>query len=261
MTGGTVTLPTVNLTGPVNSSAFGLNFFQAGGVGTQSISIQNTLAGAANLAQLAVGNDVGHFTEIEEFSSTFTPSGGSFADGGKLLQTGAGGLTIQTLSGPITFYLGATARGTLFPSGGFAWTAGGGADPGVNNIAVGGAVTALNLVTSGILTASQGTQIGSVNITDSTAVPTISSGWGTGATIGGRDYGFFVSCGTACGFIGVVNFNATYPNAPICVGSELNGPSDGNRYTYVSTTTQLTITSIPNVMPNSKTFNVQCRGY
>lgn len=54
------------------------------------------------------------------------------------------------------------------------------------------------------------------NLAISNAVPTISSGFGSGATIAGIAGGFRITCGTAPGVGGTVAFNATYANAPVC---------------------------------------------
>lgn len=54
------------------------------------------------------------------------------------------------------------------------------------------------------------------NLAISNAVPTISSGFGSGATIAGIAGGFRVTCGTTPGTGGTVAFNTTYANAPVC---------------------------------------------
>ncbi len=54
------------------------------------------------------------------------------------------------------------------------------------------------------------------NLAISNAVPTITSGFGAGATIAGITGGFRVTCGTVPGVGGTIAFNTTFANIPVC---------------------------------------------
>lgn len=88
--------------------------------------------------------------------------------------------------------------------------------------------------------AAAGLSIGGTNITDAVATPTIASGFGTSPSITGKAYGFVITLGGGgANNGGVVNFNQTYANAPVVVGTvDLTGPAS---ISMVSTTTGVTI--------------------
>jgi hypothetical protein len=118
---GAFTFPsTLAVTGVLTVSGFGTHAFSAGGTGTNRLSIRNTLAGSANLAQLAVVDDTGYDTSLTRFASTYTSSGPNQANGTTLLSEGPGGLSIQTshASGEIRFYSGGSTERARFTSGG-----------------------------------------------------------------------------------------------------------------------------------------------
>ncbi len=86
-------------------NAFGSHQFAAAGTGFNTFALSNATAGTGNGAQLVMGTDALNNFVIQAFSSTYTPSGYAFADGGALVNPGAGGLSFaQTGTGDIRFY-------------------------------------------------------------------------------------------------------------------------------------------------------------
>lgn len=102
--------------------------------------------------------------------------------------------------------------------------------------------------------------VGSANVTDAVAVPTITSGFGVAPTIVGRDYAFKITFGTAAAGVGVVHFNQTYTNPPVCIPTiELNTSLAANAG---ATTTDVTIyTPTGPALPPGTVVAVLCRGY
>lgn len=93
------------------------------------------------------------------------------------------------------------------------------------------------------------------NTVFSGAVPTITSGFGTGPTIVGKSSAFRVTIGTGGDTTGVIAFNNTYTNAPACTA---NNETTGNLTRAVSTTTGVTINAI---MVAADKITVTCLGY
>lgn len=117
----------VTLAGTLTSTGFGASSFIGGGVGDQSLTVRNTTAGVANRGVLFVGNDSNAaLGSLSAFSSTFTTSGASIADGVRLRGAGTGGLSLQAFdaNGAIRFYTGAgtVERGQITAAGAFQWT-------------------------------------------------------------------------------------------------------------------------------------------
>lgn len=109
----------------------------------------------------------------------------------------------------------------------------------------------VNLVLAGSL------HLGSVNLTDAIAVPTIASGFGSGATIAGKAYGFNVTVGSGSNTGGTVNFNATYANVPACVApASVNYPSSAVSAT--TTTVSMSYTAMSNA---GTVIPFICRGF
>ncbi len=95
------------------------------------------------------------------------------------------------------------------------------------------------------------------SLTDSVAVPTIASGFGTNPSITGKVCAFRVTIGTGgVSQGGVVAFNTTFANAPACVGSCSRA---GFAITCVSTTTQVTLAS--GTFTAGDTVDVLVRGF
>jgi hypothetical protein len=98
------------------------------------------------------------------------------------------------------------------------------------------------LAVTGASTLTGAVSVGSANVTDAVAVPTIASGFGAGASIAGKAYGFTITCGTGSPTTGVVNFNTTYASAPACVASST--PFASITVDATTTTTTLTFASL-----------------
>lgn len=97
------------------------------------------------------------------------------------------------------------------------------------------------------------------NIADLNTTPTITSGFGASATIAGKAYAFKVSIVTGGTNDGIVAFNGTYANAPICVASG----SDMVHITVVlaSSTTTVELFSSGAGWDAGTVITVLCRGY
>jgi hypothetical protein len=94
------------------------------------------------------------------------------------------------------------------------------------------------------------------NITDAVATPTIASGFGAGPAIVGKAFAFRITLGTVPGAGGIVNFNTTYANAPVCAAVS----SAAYAVNLFTSTTQATI-SFSGVAGVSEVINVLCRGF
>lgn len=117
---------TFELGGKLAVDGFGQHNFSSGGSGPNIVAVRNTSAGTANYSAVYVGNDTSQTNlYIQGFSSTFTTSGPSVANGGSLIAENAGGLSIGAVhaSGVIRFYTGGTTeRGQIETGGGLTWT-------------------------------------------------------------------------------------------------------------------------------------------
>ena len=114
----------VYVTGLFSGLTFGVNSFDAGGTGAQGLRVRNTTAGTGNYSRLFLGNDAATDTgTVTAFSSTFTTSGPSVADGVTLAGTRAGGVSIDAsnAAGDIRFYAGGdtTPAATIYENGEF----------------------------------------------------------------------------------------------------------------------------------------------
>jgi hypothetical protein len=106
-----------------------------------------------------------------------------------------------------------------------------------------------------------GLSLGGTNLTDAVATPTIASGFGASPSIAGKASFFTVTVGTGVTTTGVVNFNATFANAPACVASNGNtGGVNTQVYEVTTTTTQVTLTGALDIFDGSK-IHVICRGF
>jgi hypothetical protein len=179
---GTVERGQITAAGLWNWTAFGAHQFAASGTGGNSLVVSNSAAGVGNFAQQRISSDAA-LTALTSFSSTYATSGPDFQAGTSLFAGGVGGLSINAAAGAIRLYTGGSvvARATFDAAGNF--------------------------------------NLGSTNLMDSPAVPTLTSVTGGTATIAGRDTGFVVTeaSGTITSF--AVNFNTTYAFAPACVAS------------------------------------------
>ncbi len=97
--------------------------------------------------------------------------------------------------------------------------------------------------------------IGTANLYDLGGIPTISSGFGTAPSIAGNASRFRVTVGAGGDTSGVVLFNDTWPNAPICVA---NDETISSLLQATPTTTQVTIGG---TMAASDVISVMCGGY
>jgi len=102
-------------------------------------------------------------------------------------------------------------------------------------------------------------QVGGTNVTDAVATPTIASGFGTSPAIAGKDFGFTITIGTGGSASGVVTFNQTYANAPICTANPDTALA-GYFLGTSATTTQVTVASNTTMIANTR-VQVLCRGY
>jgi hypothetical protein len=184
----------------------------------------STGTGAGVLLQLVAG---AADAAVRLNSSGFTTSGFN-VQGALVLQAGhAGGISIiaQSASGAIRGYTGGTTQRFQYDASG--------------NYILG-----------------SGT-----NITDAVATPTISSGFGAGATVTGKSYAFVINVGTTPGTTGLINLNATYANAAVCTASFATvGLAVGITIHPQSTTSTVPIT-FSVAPPNNALVNVLCRGF
>ncbi len=107
------------LNGLLSATGFGTHSFLAGGTGPNKLIIQNSTAGTGNYGLLAVGNNVTSDTLLlAAFSSTYTTTGDTVADGALVRGAGAGGLSLSTSAAqPIRFHTNATERARFLSTG------------------------------------------------------------------------------------------------------------------------------------------------
>lgn len=188
--------------------------------GQVGIAITNSTSGTGAYAseQITAGTTV---ATVLSHSQGFTTSGINIAASVLITGNGAGGVTLgaQDAAGVIRFVTGgaATVHAQLDATGN--WI------------------------------------LGTANITDAIATPTIASGFGSGSTITGKVYAFIVTLGTSPGGGGTVTFNATFANTPSCVASVT---SAGVTVQVAPSTTQLIIATNGSV---GEKLYVLCRGF
>jgi len=104
---------TFTLGGKIAADGFGSHTFSAGGTGANQIVLTNTTAGTGNFARMQVKADgATDLVVLDQYSSTYTPSGSALASGAVLGASGVGGLSLQALhaSGEIRFYAGGSTN-------------------------------------------------------------------------------------------------------------------------------------------------------
>lgn len=94
-----------------------------------------------------------------------------------------------------------------------------------------------------------------------TALPTLTSGWGTGATIRGSDSAFEVTIGTADDQLPVMvaTFANAWEAAPGCTASDNTGTANEEVTKIGATTTAVTLTAT-NALAEGTKVNVRCSG-
>lgn len=232
---------TTNLMTLTNAGLFTLNGAAAHTItgtvsGRQSLQIRNTSANAAAFSEYAIGNDSGAFRSfIDQFSSTFTPSGPYKADGLAIEGDGAGGVSLVA----------------------------GHATTGVLRGYTGGTTQRFQYDISGNYSLGSGT-----NVTDGVATPTFIGGTcGTSPAIAGKAHAFRITVGsggtaTTCG----VDFNQTFANAPVCTVSG-NAQTINTKLVLQISTTQLTVVSVSVTAGTALAFSasdvltILCRGF
>lgn len=109
---------------------------------------------------------------------------------------------------------------------------------------------------SGSLQANTGLRLGGANLTDAVAVPTVSSGFGSGPSIVGKAYAFGIVFGSGATSSGVIAFNVTYANAPVVLVF-MSGVA-----VSVSSVSSTGITlTFPSATYTGQVLNVMVRGY
>src|SRR6185503_9440361 len=196
-----------------------------------TVDQQGRLTTAAN----ATITSVGTITTGVWNAGTVTTTGGVVVTGGgavagSLIKNATYGLTLTAVAGSSTDF------SVL--------------DPGTNEIL---------LVPTGtrkvVLPGPVGLALGGTNLTDAVATPTLTGALcGSGPSITGKDYGFIITTGTSANNICVVNFNATYANAPSCtatLGDDglLTGASGVQFLTVFTSTTQMSVSASGGVSP------------
>lgn len=97
-------------------SAFGVHAISKVGTGAQRFRVRNESAGTANYAAVELGNDSASVrAALEVYSSTYTSTGPTQAEGAYLYCNGAGGLSLAAAhaSGAIRLYINGTLRTQL----------------------------------------------------------------------------------------------------------------------------------------------------
>jgi len=94
---------------------------------------------------------------------------------------------------------------------------------------------------------------GSLTITDSVGVPTIGSGGGGSSTIGGRDYAFTITFGSAPSAMSV-NFGHDWGTTPVCTGT-----ASVNQTVYITATSSTAVTITENSLTAGDKVYVHCR--
>lgn len=104
-------------------------------------------------------------------------------------------------------------------------------------------------------------ETGSAHIVDPvpSVAPTVASGFGTSPSIAGTGFAFRVTEGTPVGTSGVVNFNSTFTNAPICSCHDETTVTAG--CTPTASTTQVTLTQAYGTIVAADKLVVLCRGF
>ncbi len=91
--------------GLLTATGFGTHILSGSGIGANVLRLQNSLAGATNMAEFDFGNDVSTASGvIVACSSTYTPNLYLKPNGIGLIANGAGGLNLSAASAPITFW-------------------------------------------------------------------------------------------------------------------------------------------------------------
>lgn len=223
---GTVERGQITAAGLWNWTTFGAHLFAASGTGVNSLTVNNPTAGVGNAGRVSATSDT--VTSVfDSYSSTWTTAGAQVQAGTMLSGNGTGGVSIAAFAaaGAVRIYTGsATLRATFDSAGNF--------------------------------------NLGSTNIMDSPAVPTIVSGFGgAGAAIVGRNTAFKVTVGAGgTTSFAIVNFNTTFTNAPICVVQKDSNTATATRYTTNPSTTQFIVGFTPELVNGDSVF-VLCRGY
>lgn len=217
---GTVTLTsTGTLITAVNSSFFGTHALAGAGTGQQLLQVTNSTSGTGNSAamQISANGGAGRLF-FEAFSSTYTTSGIKVADTGAIYADQPGGLSLAATNaaGVMRGYSGGTTQRWQYDASG-------------------------NYI------------LGTANITDAVATPTVTSGLGTSPSIVGKVHAFIITVGSTPGSTsGVIAFNMTFANAPACVAA--TDQSQGQIFKIVTTTTTMTITSIDSTVGTAGNF-------
>lgn len=222
---GTVERGSITAAGLFNWTTFGVHTFTAGGTGANAIVVTNPTAGAGNNAAIAAVSDTVTLS-LNSLSSTFTTAGANVQGGASISSNGIGGLSVAAThaAGAVRIYTGSgTLRATFDAAGNF--------------------------------------NLGSTNVMDSPAVPTITSGFGAAPTIAGRNTAFrIVVTDASAPTSGVIAFNTTYTNAPACTATlGTNSASSTGVHLNVSTTTINLAFSAG--LPAGTDIMVVCRGY
>jgi hypothetical protein len=219
---GTVERGQITAAGLFNWETFGAHLFSAGGVGVNSLTVTNSTAGSGNIGRVSSNSDT-VTSVLDSYSSTFTTSGAQVQAGTMVSGNGTGGVSLAAFNavGAVRIYTGSgTLRATFDASGNF--------------------------------------NLGSTNIMDSPAVPTLGTVTGGTATIAGRNTAMKISLTSGTVTLINVNFNTTYTNTPACMMST----NDGFTHTLVvnSTTTLVQLQASPGIASGSDIY-VLCRGW
>jgi hypothetical protein len=219
----------------------GTNADLSGTGGTSQFLRQNTLGGtvtvvrpavadlsdATNVALLNAGNT---FTAVNQAQAPTTPTNSS-----SFVFTNTGGSTYVGADNSVgsNFGTGANYAGVLFTSstGGLSIETSLGAP--------------IRFLTTGALrwginSAGDFTVGASAHIALSNGTPSIASGFGTGASVVGSDYAFFVLTGSSASTSGTVNLGHTFSNAPACTANP--SATDMGTIAITTTTTQVVFT-------------------
>jgi hypothetical protein len=104
------------------------------------------------------------------------------------------------------------------------------------------------------------TTVGGSNLTDSSTVPTINSGFGASPTIAGHPFAFTITVSSTPGTGGVVNFNTTFNNIPVCLVSTDAGSTATVGINGASLSTTQVGIQYTNVLNTNHIYGA-CRGY
>jgi hypothetical protein len=119
LAGGNAFAGNQGIAGVVTVSGFGAHQFNAAGTGGNTLSIQNSVAGATNYAALLLGNDAGvGQLVITSYSSTYTPSSFAQPNGSAIYQGGVGGLSLVCgVGAPLRLSTTGVERARVTPTG------------------------------------------------------------------------------------------------------------------------------------------------